>query len=277
MNITICGARGSIPTTSPENRVYGGNTACIEVEADGSLILLDAGSGIQHVNLDIVQANKRVDILLTHLHIDHIQGLGFFRPLFTASAEVHIWGPATSGQSLRARLGRYFSPPLFPVYFRNLNCHLELHEVEESNFTIGPFQIQSSYVIHPGPTLGYRVQHKRGVLAYMPDHEPALGPYGLLNDVRWLSGGNLAMHADILLHDAQYSAEEYKTRVGWGHSSMEDALRYASLTGVKRLLLMHHDPLHTDAQLDGLTQQLQENAAYSFPYEMAVEGMKIAL
>lgn len=277
MNITVCGARGSIPTTSAETKEYGGNTACIEVEADGSLLLLDAGSGIQHVNLDLVQANGRVDILLTHLHIDHIQGLGFFRPLFSASAEVHIWGPATSGQSLRARLGRYFSPPLFPVYFRNLNCHLELHEVAESSFTIGPFQVQSSYVIHPGPTLGYRLRHKRGVLAYMPDHEPALGPHGLLNDVRWLSGGRLAMGADVLLHDAQYSAEEYKSRVGWGHSSMDDALRYASLSGVKRLLLMHHDPLHTDEHLTEMMTQLKAANQYPVVCEAAMEGMKISL
>lgn len=277
MNITICGTRGSIPTTSPETKAYGGNTACIEVEADGSLLLLDAGSGIQHVNLDLVQANRRVDILLTHLHIDHIQGLGFFRPLFTASAEVHIWGPLSTAQSLRARLGRYFSPPLFPVYFRNLSCHLELHELEESRFAIGPFQIESGYLIHPGPTLGYRVQHRKSVLAYMPDHEPALGPHGLLNDVRWLSGGNLAQGADLLLHDAQYTAPEYRQRIGWGHSAMEDALQYASLAGVKRLLLMHHDPLHTDAQLDEMVRQLKANTAYSFPYEMAVEGMKISL
>lgn len=277
MNITICGARGSIPTTSPETKEYGGNTACVEVEAEGSVLLLDAGSGIQHVNLDLVQANKRVDILLTHLHMDHIQGLGFFRPLFTASAEVHIWGPVSTGQSLRARLGRYFSPPLFPVYFRNLNCHLELHELEESHFTIGPFQIQSSYIIHPGPTLGFRIRHRQRTLAYMPDHEPALGPGGLLNDLRWLSGGNLALHADVLLHDAQYSAEEYKARVGWGHSAIEDTMRYAGLTGVQRLVLTHHDPLHTDQQLHEMMLRLQENGPYSFPYEMAMEGMKFTL
>ena len=277
MNITICGARGSIPTTSPENKRYGGNTACIEVEAEGAQLLLDAGSGIQHANLDLVQANKRVDILLTHLHIDHIQGLGFFRPLFSSSAEVHIWGPATSGQSLRARLGRYFSPPLFPVYFRNLSCHLELHEIGDSHFAIGPFQIQSSYIIHPGPTLGYRIQHQGSVLTYLPDHEPALGPHGLLHDVRWLSGGDLAMKADVLLHDAQYTANEYRDRIGWGHSSMEDALQYATLAGAKRLLLMHHDPLHTDEQLDGMMKGLKEKGSYPFSYELAVEGVKIAL
>lgn len=277
MNIRICGARGSIPTTSPDTKTYGGNTSCIEVEADGSLLLLDAGSGIQHVNLDAVQANSRVDILLTHLHIDHIQGLGFFRPLFTASSEVHIWGPASNTQSLRARLGRYFSPPLFPVYFRNLTCKLELHEIEESHFTIGPFEVQSCYVTHPGPTLGFRIRHRRSVLTYIPDHEPALGPNGLLKDVRWLSGSGLAAGADILLHDAQYTAEEYTERMGWGHSSMDDAVTFAGLAGVQRLLLTHHDPLHTDQQLDAMLAALKRKFSDCLSYELAVEGMKIAL
>jgi phosphoribosyl 1,2-cyclic phosphodiesterase len=276
MNITICGARGSIPTTSPDTRQYGGNTSCIEIEADGSLLLLDAGSGIQHVNLAMAQANSRVDILLTHLHMDHIQGLGFFRPLFTASAEVHIWGPA-SNNSLRARLGRYFSPPLFPVYFRNLNCKLELHEIAETSFAIGPFQISSCYVTHPGPTLGYRVQHRNGVLAYIPDHEPAIGPNGLLQNPAWLSGSDLADGADILLHDAQYTAEEYNERIGWGHSAMEDALQYASSTGVKHLLLTHHDPLHSDTQLDDIMCRLKEKHQTPFLYEFAVEGKKFSL
>ena len=277
MNITICGARGSIPTTSPYNKMYGGNTSCIELEADGSLLILDAGSGIQHISPDLIRGTGRVDILLTHLHMDHIQGLGFFRPLFDPSAEVHIWGPASIAQSLRARLGRYFSPPHFPVYFRNLICKLELHEIEESQFTIGPFHIQSCYIIHPGPTLGYRIQTKGGSVAYLPDHEPALGRNGLINDVRWLSGSGLAREADILLHDAQYSTEEYSERKGWGHSSMEDALHYAQLNGVKRLLLTHHDPLHTDGQLDEMLGRLKETTPSSFPCELAAEGMKIVL
>ena len=124
MNITLRGVRGSIPTTSPDTKEYGGNTSCVEVEQDGWLLVLDAGSGIQNVNMNAYLNTSRVDILLTHLHMDHIQGLGFFRPLFNPATEVHIWGPASTTQSLRARLGRYFSPPLFPVYYRDLNCRL---------------------------------------------------------------------------------------------------------------------------------------------------------
>jgi len=277
MNITIWGVRGSIPTTSPDTKEYGGNTSCIEVESDGGLLVLDAGSGIQSLNFSDNINKNRIDILLTHLHIDHIQGLGFFKPLFNPSAEVHIWAPASNTNSLRARLGRYFSPPLFPVYFRNLTCKLILHEIENSSFTIGPFAIQSNYVIHPGPTVGFRIQDRSGVFTYIPDHEPALGPGGMINDVKWLSGGDLALDADLLLHDAQYTLEEYQDKVGWGHSAVEDALKFAALVRVKRLLLTHYDPMHSDADLHKILKQLKENTSSQFPYELAVEGSKIEL
>lgn len=275
MNITLHGVRGSIPTTSPDTKKYGGNTSCVEVEADGWRLILDAGSGIQTVQPG--QGRKRVDILLTHLHIDHIQGLGFFRPLFDPAAEIHIWGPASSSLSLRGRLGRYFSPPLFPVYFRNLNCALTLHEIDDSAFEIGPFTIQSCYVIHPGPTVGYRIRHHLGTVAYLPDHEPAMGRDGLLSDRKWLSGSDLAYEADLLLHDAQYTAEEYENRVGWGHTSINDALKFAALNRVKHLLLTHHDPSRSDAELDQLYQQLIRSAPENLQVAMAYEGLQLQL
>lgn len=277
MNITLRGVRGSIPTTSPDTKEYGGNTSCVEVEQDGWLLVLDAGSGMQNVSLNAYLNTSRVDILLTHLHMDHIQGLGFFRPLFNPATEVHIWGPASTTQSLRARLGRYFSPPLFPVYYRDLTCRLSLHEIDNSDFTIGPFTVQSCFVSHPGPTLGFRIRGRHGVMAYMPDHEPALGRNGMATDLRWLSGSDLAAGADILLHDAQYTPEEYPDRVGWGHSSMSHTLQYATLTGAHHLLLTHHDPLHSDAMLHDVYRHLKEGASYPFSYELAMEGLKLSL
>jgi phosphoribosyl 1,2-cyclic phosphodiesterase len=277
MNITLWGVRGSIPTTSPDTKMYGGNTSCIEVDAEDTMLILDAGSGIQHLSHHHLRNSGRVDILLTHLHIDHIQGLGFFRHLFNPSMEVHIWGPTSSNQSLRNRLGRYFSPPLFPVHFRDLPCKLILHEIENSSFTIGPFFIQSCFVNHPGPTVGYRIKEQQAVIAYIPDHEPALGRTGLLQDIKWLSGSDLALEADLLLHDAQYTSEEYKYRVGWGHSCLEDAAQFAKLTGVKRLLLTHHDPMHSDSELTEIFHLFQSSTSFSFPLELAVEGLKIKL
>jgi phosphoribosyl 1,2-cyclic phosphodiesterase len=278
MNITLWGVRGSIPTTSPDTKEYGGNTSCVEVDAEGWLLVLDAGSGIHGLNRSPNVKNNRIDILLTHLHMDHIQGLGFFSPLFNPATEVHIWGPAGYSQSLRARLGRYFSPPLFPVYFRNLTCRLMLHEVQKSSFEIGPFTIQSDYVIHPGPTVGFRVQHNRKVFTYIPDHEFALGCNGrMYRDVKWLSGSELAANADLLMHDAQYTSEEYSARQGWGHSAMEDAIQFAGLNEVKKLLLTHHDPMHSDQQLRDILQTLKETNEATIPFEMAIEGTTIEL
>jgi phosphoribosyl 1,2-cyclic phosphodiesterase len=277
MNITIWGARGSIPTTGPDTKEYGGNTSCIEVDAEGWLLVLDAGSGIQYVNQSPNLRRGRVDILLTHLHMDHIQGLGFFRPLFDPSMEVHIWGPASNAQSLRNRLGRYFSPPLFPVHFRDLPCKLTLHEIDNSTFEIGPFDIHSRYVTHPGPTIGFRIKDEHSVFAYIPDHEPALGPCGMLHDINWLSGSDLALGADLLLHDGQYTVEEYQFRIGWGHSSMKDAVQFAALTGVKRLILSHHDPMHSDSKLNEIFDHFKAVTTCGFPFELAVEGFKVRL
>ena len=277
MKINIRGVRGSIPTSGPDTEFYGGNTSCTDVVEDGWLLVLDGGSGIRMSNNGAKPANKRIDILLTHLHLDHIQGLGFFNPLFDPEMEIHIWGPASSSQSLHARLSRYLSPPLFPVLIRDLPCKLTLHEIENSVFEIGPFSIHSGYVLHPGPTVAFRVSNGRSVFTYIPDHEPALGNNGIMKDPKWISGFDLANGADLLLHDAQYSDQEYKTRLGWGHSSMDDALRFASVSGVKQLLLAHHDPAHTDEQLNELFSELKERNNYTFTYELAAEGMEIEL
>jgi phosphoribosyl 1,2-cyclic phosphodiesterase len=277
MKITLWGVRGSIPTSGPDTKHYGGNTSCIEVSEDGWLLILDAGSGMQRLNASVKFETKRVDILLTHLHFDHIQGLGFFKALFDPTMDVHIWGPASSAKTLRSRIGRYFSPPLFPVHFRDVPCKLTLHEVENSTFRIGPFTIKSRYVTHAGPTVGYRLNDKHSVFSYIPDHEPALGPKGLLNDLKWISGSDLALDADLLLHDGQFTTEEYQHKMGWGHCSMEDATKFAALARVKHLMLFHHDPSHTDSQLDTMFNNFQRENTYPFKYEMAVEGMQIEL
>ena len=172
MRVKLWGVRGSIPTTGPDTEKYGGNTSCASVVYDDHLLVLDGGTGIRKCG-GAYPASKRIDILLTHLHLDHIQGLGFFSPLFDPSKEIHIWGPASSSQSLFSRISRYLSPPLFPVLLRDVPCKLELHEVSNSSFDIGPFRIQSSYIIHPGPTVGYRIMRENFVFTYIPDHEPA--------------------------------------------------------------------------------------------------------
>ena len=160
---------------------------------------------------------------------------------------------------------------------RDLPCNLSLHDIENSSFEIGPFNIQSRYVIHPGPTVGLRITGKNSVLAYIPDHEPALGTNGLFSNKKWISGIDIISNADLLLHDAQYTAPEYKHKIGWGHSSMEDTIKFAMIAEVKHLLLTHHDPFRTDAQLNEIFSELQKDVTAPFKFELAVEGMEIDL
>jgi ribonuclease BN (tRNA processing enzyme) len=204
--------------------------------------------------------------------MDHIQGLGFFTPLRNPDVEVHIWGPASTTLNLKTRLMRYLSPPLFPVRLRELPCILILHEVPCGDFEIGEFRISSELVCHPGPTVGYRIATSRAVFAYIPDHEPALGTQKFPLDSDWTSGYSIAARANLLIHDAQYTNEEYLERIGWGHSSIQQAIEFAKLAKVKHLILFHHDPAHDDKVLDLLITKAIASTAPSFPVTAATEG-----
>lgn len=250
MKITVWGCRGSLPSPGRNKNVYGGNTSCVQVQYKDTCLILDGGSGIQRLGEVIDSGITKIDILLTHLHLDHIMGLGFFQPFYNPALAINIWGPSGTNESLQHRLRRYFSPPLFPVRLKELPCKPKILEVNQSTFQIGDIEISSEYVCHPGPTVGYRLKAGKAVLAYLPDHEPALGSANFPNLADWTSGYSLAKDADILMHDAQYRASEYGNKVGWGHSSMSDAIKFAELTGAKKLLFFHHDPAYTDEQLN---------------------------
>ena len=256
MRVTLWGTRGSLASPGPETARYGGNTSCVAVEGDdGTVLILDAGTGIRRLGQALPTSLRRLDILLTHLHMDHIQGLGFFRPLHTPGLEVHIWGPASTTLDLRARLGRYLSPPLFPVHLRDLECSLWLHEVPCGDVDIGEFRVTAKLVCHPDPTVGYRIAAptpSSGIVTYLPDHEPALGVRRFPISREWTSGYALAAQADLLIHDAQYTPDEYDERVGFGHSSFTHTFEFAAIAEARQLVLFHHDPAHGDDDLDRL-------------------------
>jgi phosphoribosyl 1,2-cyclic phosphodiesterase len=253
MRITLFGTRGSIAAPGPETNRYGGNTSAVEVLGkDGTVLALDAGTGIRRLGAQVSPSTTRVDILLTHLHMDHIQGLGFFDPLYDPMIDVHIWGPASSVLTLEARLSRYLSPPLFPVHLRDLP-RVVCHEVPRPPFDVGPFHISTSLVCHPGPTVGYRIEAEEGVATYLSDHEPALGlKNGQWPAAEWISGYDLAVNADLLIHDAQFTDHEYRRCVGWGHSTYRHAFEFATRVGAKQIVPFHHDPSHDDEMLDRL-------------------------
>ena len=258
MNIRFWGTRGSLPTPGAATARYGGNTSCVEVggaRAD-HVIVLDAGSGVRELGVALPSTVARVDVLLTHLHMDHIIGLGFFDALHRPGLEVHLWGPSSTTMSLRERLTRYLSPPLFPVRLRDLPCRLTLHDLPLGAFELPGVQVTTALVCHPGPTVGYRLDDGRGAIAYLPDHEPALGAREFPDLREWTSGYDLAAGVDVLIHDAQYEAAEYEEHVGWGHSALPHTLAFAELAGVRHLVPFHHDPSHGDDQLDALYRPL---------------------
>ncbi|MCU0755854.1 MAG: MBL fold metallo-hydrolase [Xanthomonadales bacterium] len=258
MQVMLCGTRGSLASPGPDTARYGGNTSCVSVIGrEGTVLILDAGTGIRRLGALLPPHTRRVDILLTHLHMDHVLGLGFFAPLYQPGFEVHIWGPASATLSLQARLKRYLSPPLFPVSLGELPCQLSFHAVPCGIAEIGEFEVRAEMICHPGPTVGYRIRAASGrVMVYMPDHEPALGNPAFPNLPRdWTSGASLAIGADLLIHDSQYSAAQYPRHSGWGHSSLVQTLQYARLCEARHLVTFHHDPGHSDQELDRLTAE----------------------
>ena len=254
MKVRVWGCRGSVAAPGPDTMRYGGNTSCVEIRGDsGEAIVLDAGTGMRPLGVQMLQDGvKTVHVFLTHLHMDHLQGLGFFRPLFNPAVEVHVWGPPSPVQPLADRIATYMSPPLFPVRLAEVPCQLTFHDAPAEAITIGNLVVRASLVTHQGPTVGYRVEENGQSVVYLPDHEPGLAGDLSLQPTDWISGHDLAHRATVLMHDAQYGDDEYPRHIGWGHSAIGHVVAFAQKAEVERLVLFHHDPYHTDSELESL-------------------------
>jgi phosphoribosyl 1,2-cyclic phosphodiesterase len=280
MRLTIWGCRGSVPCPGGDTVRYGGNTSCVEVSLDdGTLLVLDAGTGIRRLGDELVERGRRhVHVLLTHLHLDHVEGLRFFAPLWNQDIAVDIWGPPSPLHSLRERIARAFSPPLFPVELGDVPARVTFRDVPRERWTVEGASLQADLVAHPGPTVGFRIESATSSFAYIPDHEPAL--CGPIDDrpTDWISGGSIAAGVDMLFHDAQYFEDEYRDRVGWGHSSVDDAVAFTRAVGAQGVLLFHHEPNHSDGSLERLEARAQA-LADGEPAQPALarEGMVVEL
>ena len=278
MRLRIWGCRGSLATPGPQTIRYGGNTSCVELRAvDGSLLVFDAGTGIRQLGLALpADRPKTIHLLLTHLHLDHIEGLGFFAALHDPESEIHVYGPAAPERSLRDRIAGYLSPPFYPLVFDTLAARFTFHEVERDAWEIGGLRVCSAPVTHPGPTVGYRIEEDGRSFAFVPDNEPALdGPLADQPDGT-LSGLAVAAGADLLFHDAQYTAAEYSTRVGWGHSSLPDFAAFVRRADPGRVLMFHHDPAHSDADVEAMHEEARRlSGAEADRIEIAHEGLEI--
>jgi phosphoribosyl 1,2-cyclic phosphodiesterase len=279
VKVKIWGCRGSMATPGRETLRTGGNTTCVEVTANGSRVILDAGTGIRALGAELAEAGvQKINICLTHLHLDHIEGLGFFEPFYDPDCEVSLWGPPSSVRTLKERISRYLSSPLFPIEVSDLPARVTFLDAPDEPWEIDGLRVEAHPVSHPGTTLGYRVEANGASLAFIPDHEPALGLEleSLTSD--WISGFPVAEEATLLLHDSQYTEEEYAGRIGWGHSSIRQTVTFAAKTRAESTLLFHHDPVHTDDDLEAHCERARELwQGEAPPPELAREGMEITL
>ena len=266
MYVRFWGTRGSIPTPGQGTAIYGGNTSCVEVRtADGTLIVFDCGTGIRELGLDLLKTRsgpQRIHLLIGHTHWDHIQGFPFFTPAFLPGTELNIYAPSGFQRSLEDSLSGQMQYAYFPIKLHDLAGRIHYTELEEGFFRIGDVLVETQYLNHTAPTLAYKVSTGNTTIAYVTDHEPFWGAPdatfrhpGDQRHIAFLRG------ADLVIHDSQYSCDEYETKLGWGHSSIEYATDVAVSAGVSRLALFHHDPTHKDERIQELERTARARAA----------------
>lgn len=280
MQITIWGCRGSIPVPGSQTVRYGGNTTCVEVRlSDGTLLVLDAGSGIRALGQALVQepALNEFYLFLTHAHWDHLLGFPFFAPAYSRRYTIHVRGGPNAKNCLQGYLEQQMSPPYFPVPFSAMQARFDFTAGPPQRRTIGRAEIVPVPLSHPNGGYGFRISEGAETFVFLPDNEL---------DIRLEDGLDAAGYADIcqgadlLLHDAQYSDEAYQTRQGWGHSRVSATMALAQQAGVRRLGLFHHDPYATDSQIDAMAAWCEAGLRQSGDLPgcfAAQEGMTLTL
>ena len=277
VNVTFFGVRGSTPCPSPATARYGGNTACVVVDRPGDdPILFDLGTGLRSFG-DVWPADDgfRGHAFVSHLHWDHVQGLPFFHPVLRPGGELHVYGPpAEPGATLGDSFAGFMRPPYFPVTVEQLLGDICFHDLPDGDAaTVGDAVVTAFDVPHVGITNGYRLDWDNTSVAYVSDHQqPVDGSFHISDRVVDRCRG-----VDLLIHDAQYTTDEFAQKCDWGHCTVEYAVAVAKAAEVRRLALFHHDPMHDDASLDCLLTAARHLAGDAFEVVSAYEGLTIAL
>jgi phosphoribosyl 1,2-cyclic phosphodiesterase len=275
VRVTFYGVRGSTPCACDENRRYGGNTACVTMEAPGEdPIVFDLGTGLRTFGLtQPLDGSFRGTALVSHIHWDHVQGLPFFPPADRVGARFDVYGPAQEGMSLAQAFDEFMRPPYFPVRAADLRGDIRFHDLDNGDFAVGAAKVQVRPVPHCGPTVGYRVDWHGVSVAYISDHQAPLDrSWSIDEGVLELCDG-----ADLLIHDAQYTPEEWEEKAHWGHCTVDYAVDVACEARVRRLVLFHHDPGHDDPTVDRLLEGARARAGDRLEEVLAAfEGLTIS-
>ncbi len=267
MKVRFWGTRGSIPTPGPHTTRYGGNTSCVEVRADGHIIIFDAGTGIRELGIHLLEEfgpqPLTFHLMISHTHWDHIQGIPFFLPLYQKHNTAYIYGPPGRDKSFAEVLRVQMDTEFFPVAIGDIRAKVHINEVREP-IALEKITATSFYLNHPAMNLAYRVSDGNRSVVYATDNEPYLytlhqsqdkpageSDYAQYLDMKFVE---FLSDADLYIGEAQYTSEEYKTKKGWGHSPIESTVEFAWRAGVKRLAIFHHDPLHSDGMIDQMVE-----------------------
>jgi phosphoribosyl 1,2-cyclic phosphodiesterase len=254
MYIRCWGSRGSLPVSGPEFNKYGGDTTCMEIRSKkGDLIIIDAGSGIRGLGRSLAGKKvKNCNMLFTHAHLDHIMGFPFFNPVFMKGTTITIHGCSFNLPSYREILKGLMEAPYFPVDLDTVPARLTFKNPCAQPFTIGAISIQPIFLSHPNGGLGFRFEEDGSSFVFLTDNELDFPhPGGLSFD----DYASFARGADLLIHDAEFSPEDYKHNRSWGHSLFTDAVRLGMKAKAKRLGLFHLNKERTDAQVDAIVKQ----------------------
>jgi phosphoribosyl 1,2-cyclic phosphodiesterase len=276
------GVRGSIPSPGESTVFFGGNTPCVEVRTAGRIVILDAGSGIRQLGLSLVAEFPKepmdLTLLITHTHWDHIQGFPFFSPAYDSRNRIRIYGYEGAMAGLRSTLAGQMESPYFPVALSEMPSNLHIVELREMSFILHGMKVEACFTNHPGVCVAYKIHTPDGTVVYMPDNETKRSATGAESPDKILA--DFIRGTDVLIMDSQYTADEYQTHIGWGHGCIDEVIRMAVATRVKRLYTFHHDPAHDDRCVSGMlmhARQLAESAGSPLIVEAAREGMEVSL